>query len=140
MSERCIFCRIATGEIPAAIVCEDGKMLAFMDTGPVIKGHVLIIPKSHYNRATDVPDELLVHLFKWAKRVAQAQISGLGADGVNLIQNNGAAAGQEIPHLHTHVIPRFEQDGHRWNWNIKRYSDFKEMDDFAGKLKESITS
>lgn len=134
----CIFCKIVAKEIPATIVCEDDDVLVFMDIGPIIKGHVLVIPKQHFDPVTETPDELLAKLHLTAKRIAQAQMNGLGADGVNIMQNNGTAAGQEVAHIHVHVIPRFSDDGHHWNWNAKKYDDFDEMAKLAEKLQDNL--
>ena len=134
----CIFCKIANKEIPATVVFEDDDLLVFMDIGPIIKGHALVIPKKHYDPVTKTPDDLLAKLHLAAKRIAQAQMNGLGADGVNIMQNNGTAAGQEVPHIHVHVIPRFEGDGHHWNWNAKKYGDFDEMAELADKMRKHL--
>lgn len=134
-----IFEKIVNREIPATIIYEDEDTLAFMDIGPIIKGHVLVIPKTCYDPVTETPDEVLAKLMSVAKRIAAAQMSELGADGVNIMQNNGKAAGQEVPHLHFHVIPRFENDGHHWNWNSKSYSDPAEMETLAEKIRSGLT-
>jgi len=134
-----IFEKIVNREIPATIVYEDEDTLAFMDISPIIKGHTLVIPKTCYDPVTETPDEVLTKLILLAKRIAAAQMKGLGADGVNIIQNNGAAAGQEVPHLHIHVIPRFEGDGHHWNWNSKSYDSADEMEQLAGKIRGGLT-
>jgi len=109
-----------------------------MDIGPIIKGHALVIPKKHYDPITTTPDDILAKLHITAKRVATAQMNGLGADGVNIMQNNGAAAGQEVPHIHVHVIPRFENDGHHWNWNPTTYDNFDEMAELAEKMQNHL--
>ncbi len=137
MSE-CIFCKIAAKEIPATVVFEDEEVLVFMDIGPIMKGHALVIPKKHYDPVTEIPDELLAKLHITAKKIAKAQLNGLGADGVNIMQNNGKASGQEVPHLHVHVIPRFDGDGHHWNWNAKSYNDFDEMSELADRIRHSV--
>ncbi len=134
----CIFCKIVNKEIPATILFEDEDLLVFMDIGPIVKGHVLVIPKTHYDPVTQTPDELLAKLHIAAKRMATAQMNALGADGVNIMQNNGTAAGQEVPHIHVHVIPRFEGDGHHWNWNPKKYDDFEEMAELADKMQKYL--
>ena len=134
-----IFEKIVNREIPATIVYEDDDTLAFLDIGPIIKGHTLVIPKTCYDPITETPDEVLSKLMSVAKRIAAAQIQSLGADGVNIMQNNEAAAGQEVPHIHIHVIPRFENDGHHWNWNAKSYDDLAEMDCFAEKIREGLS-
>ena len=133
-----IFEKIVNREIPATLVYEDEDTLAFMDIGPIIKGHVLVIPKICYDPITETPDEVLCKLIRVAKRIAAAQMNALGADGVNIIQNNGTAAGQEVPHIHVHVIPRFEGDGHHWNWDAKSYSDPAEMEQLAEKIRKGL--
>jgi histidine triad (HIT) family protein len=134
----CIFCKIASKEIPATVVHENEEVMVIMDIGPIIKGHALVIPKKHYDPVTETPDTMLTTLHLTAKKVAQAQMNAFGADGVNIIQNNGKAAGQEVPHIHVHVIPRFVDDGHHWNWNAKKYDDLDEMEKLAGKLREQF--
>ena len=134
-----IFEKIVRGEIPATVVYDDIDTLAFMDIGPIIKGHVLVIPKTCYDPITETPDEVLCKLIRVAKQVASALLNELGADGVNIIQNNGEAAGQEVPHLHFHVIPRFIEDGHHWNWNAKCYEDVAEMEGLAEKIRNGLS-
>lgn len=134
----CIFCKIIEKDIPATVVYEDDDVLAFMDIGPIIKGHVLVIPKKHYDPITATPDEIVAKLHITAKKIAAAQMNAFAADGVNIMQNNGKAAGQEVEHIHIHVIPRFETDGHHWNWNSKTYTDFDEMNELASKLHEQL--
>jgi histidine triad (HIT) family protein len=134
----CIFCKIIKKEIPATVVFEDDDVLAFMDIGPIIKGHTLVIPKNHYDPITETPDDILAKLHITAKKIATAQMNAFGADGVNIMQNNGKASGQEVEHIHVHVIPRFDDDGHQWNWNVKKYDDFDEMNELADKLRNQI--
>jgi len=134
----CIFCKIVAKEIPSTVVYEDDDVLAFMDIDPIIKGHALVISKKHYDPVTETPDEILAKLHGVAKRIAAAQMNGLGADGVNIMQNNGAAAGQVVPHIHVHVIPRFDGDGHHWNWNAKKYKNFDEMVELAEKMRKHL--
>ena len=137
MSE-CIFCKIVNREIPATVVFEDDDVFVFMDIGPIIKGHALVVSKRHYDFVSEVPDEIVAKLHLTAKRIARAQLNGLGADGVNIMQNNGIAAGQEVPHIHVHVIPRFDGDGHHWNWNAKKYDNVEEMAELAGKMRNYL--
>ncbi len=134
-----IFEKIITREIPATLVYEDAEILAFMDIGPVIKGHTLVIPKTCYDSVAETPDAVLAKLMQVCKRIAAAQIKGLGANGVNIIQNNGAVAGQVVPHIHFHVIPRFEGDGHHWNWAAKKYENPAEMEQLAAKIREGLS-
>jgi histidine triad (HIT) family protein len=137
MSE-CIFCKIIAGEIPATVIHEDADSLVFMDIGPIIKGHALVVSKKHYDPITRTPDEILAGMHVTAKRIAQAQMNALGADGVNIMQNNGKAAGQEVEHIHIHVIPRFADDGHRWNWNARKYDSMEEMNELAGRIRNNL--
>lgn len=138
MSEGCIFCRIVRGEIPSTRVYEDDEVLAFMDIGPVVRGHTLVIPKAHHDPITAVPPELLGRVMRVVQRIAAAQVRGLHADGVNLHQSNGAVAGQVVPHVHFHVIPRFRDDGHRWNWNAGRYDAPAEITALADRIRSAI--
>ena len=134
----CIFCKIVAKEIPATAIFEDDDVLAFMDIGPIIKGHALVIPKIHYDPVTETPDDMVAKLHVTAKKIAAAQMNAFGADGVNIMQNNGRAAGQEVEHIHVHVIPRFEDDGHHWNWHPKKYDDLDEMSALARQLREML--
>lgn len=140
MENDCIFCKIVAGECRCTKVFEDASALAFMDIGPVVKGHTLVIPKQHVDPITDTPAEVLQMLIVLVKRVACAQIAGLQADGINVTQANGRVAGQIVPHLHFHVIPRFEQDGHHWNWTPGEYASPEEMTQYASKIKGALGS
>ena len=134
----CIFCKIAAGEIPSIRVYEDADVLAFMDIGPLVKGHTLVIPKSHHNLISETPDDVLAKVISVVRKVAQAQKEGLGAEGVNIHQANGAAAGQVVPHLHFHVVPRFHHDGHHWNWTPHPYADLSEASALASRIQSAL--
>lgn len=134
----CIFCKIVAGEIPSVKVYEDDDVLAFMDIGPIVKGHTLVIPKEHYDPVTAVPPDLLAKVIAVVQKVVKAQLNGLDADGVNIHQCNGAASGQEVPHVHFHVIPRYNDDGHSWNWHPKQYDRQEEMEQLANRIAEVI--
>ena len=138
MSSNCIFCKIVAGEIPSAKVYEDAEVLAFMDIGPIIKGHTLVIPKQHFDPLTATPEPVLAKLMAVVKKIAAAQMNGLKADGVNVMQTNGAEAGQVVPHIHFHVIQRYTTDGHRWNWAAKKYDDPAEMQKLAAAIKAAL--
>jgi histidine triad (HIT) family protein len=134
----CVFCRIVRGELPCAKLYEDDEVLAFMDIAPIIKGHALVIPKHHIDPLTAVPEPLLGQVLRVVQRIAAAQMSGLRANGFNVHQSNGACAGQVVPHVHFHIIPRFEQDGHRWNWNAKTYDSPAELLATAEAIRHAI--
>lgn len=105
-----IFCRIIDGEIPCVKVYEDDDVLAILDISQTTKGHTLVIPKAHFSDFLSAPKEILDKVFAVAQRIGQAQISMLGAKGVNILSNVGAEAGQSVPHFHVHVIPRYGKD------------------------------
>jgi histidine triad (HIT) family protein len=134
----CIFCRIVNGELPCTKVYEDDRTLAFMDIAPVVKGHTLVIPKSHSDSLRDTPETVLAEIIPVVGKVARAQYEGLGADGVNVTQANGSVAGQVVPHIHFHVIPRFEGDGHRWNWRQLEYDNPDEMSELANRIAGAL--
>ena len=140
MSDTCIFCKIVRGEIPSTRLYEDAQVLAFMDIGPIVKGHVLVIPKQHFDPLTATPPDLLGKVMTVVQKVVKAQMNGLKADGVNVHQSNGAVAGQVVPHVHFHVIPRFATDGHKWNWAAKKYESMDEMKELAEAIRKGITA
>jgi histidine triad (HIT) family protein len=104
----CIFCRIARKQAPASCVYEDEKVMAFLDVRPLNEGHTLVIPKAHYDTIFEIPEELIAYLHCIVKRVSFAVKKAVKADGISIFQQNGKAAGQEIFHLHVHVVPRYE--------------------------------
>lgn len=132
MDKDCIFCKILKGEIPSAKVYEDDNVYAFLDIGPVNKGHALVIPKEHHETVMDMPDELLCSLAVAAKKTCSAVMEATSADGVNLQMSNYKAAGQLVPHAHFHVIPRFEGDGFK-HWAQGKYEE-GEMDQYKEKI------
>jgi histidine triad (HIT) family protein len=112
----CIFCKILAGELPAQIVDEDERTIAFMDIAPATRGHALVIPREHSRDLLEVPPEDLQATILAAKRLAGRARERLGADGVNLLNSCGAAAWQTVFHFHVHVIPRYEDDPLRLPW------------------------
>ncbi|PLX67077.1 MAG: HIT family protein [Denitrovibrio sp.] len=134
----CIFCKIIAGEIPCSKVYEDSLFIAFLDIKPVHKGHVLIVPKKHFVNVFDTPDLEAEAIYKVARTLSEAVVKATGCDGINLVQNNNAAAGQEVFHSHMHVIPRFDGDKLRFASIHKEYDSFDEMGVMAEKIKESL--
>jgi len=118
----CIFCQIINNEIPSCKVYEDDKTLAFLDINPVNPGHTLVIPKKHYENIEEISEEDLAAVIASVKKVGRLMKDKLGAAGYNVTLNNGAAAGQDVWHLHFHVIPRHDGDGHK-TWARRKYSD-----------------
>lgn len=113
---QCIFCKIATHEIPAKIVYEDDFVMAFLDINPAAPGHTLVIPKEHYEILPNVPADRVALLMNTIRILAGAVFEAVDAQGVNIIQKNGAVAGQVVPHVHFHIIPRFEKDKLNFEW------------------------
>ncbi len=113
----CIFCKIANGEIPSNTIYEDDAFRVILDNGPATTGHALVLPKEHYADLFSLPAEMAGQAMQVAKTVAEKEKAVLGCDGLNLVQNNGEAAGQTVSHFHLHIIPRYKEDGQHILWN-----------------------
>ncbi|WP_423743578.1 HIT family protein (plasmid) [Haladaptatus sp. SPP-AMP-3] len=111
MPNDCIFCQIVAGDIPSKTVYEDESVLAFLDVNPLAPGHTLVISKDHHETLDDLPDDAAADLFSVLHDLTPAVETAVDADASNVAFNNGEAAGQEVPHVHGHVIPRFDGDG-----------------------------
>ena len=135
--EDCIFCKIVKGDIPSSKVFEDDKFYAFLDISPVNKGHVLVIPKEHHETLTDLPEGLIKGYLATVKKVAEAVMKGMRADGYNVQMNNYKAAGQVVFHTHVHIVPRYEGDGLEL-WPGQDY-ECGEMEDALDRIKEKLT-
>lgn len=107
----CIFCKIIRKEVPSKIVFENHSNMAFLDIFPISLGHTVVVSKKHYQNIEEIPDNELSELFKIVKKVAMIIHKKLKVDGYNILQNNFRVAGQEINHIHVHIIPRMEHDG-----------------------------
>ena len=127
----CIFCKIVKKEIPADIVYENNDILSFLDINPATMGHVLIIPKEHYENIFDVPEDVLCKIIRAVKKISLALHKN--NEGVNVVQSNKKVAGQFVDHIHFHVIPRNLNDGFFLKWPSLKYEDGE-----AGKIAESI--
>jgi histidine triad (HIT) family protein len=112
----CVFCRIASGELPSTRIDEDERTVAFMDINPATRGHVLVVPREHSADLTQIAEDDLAAVAAMAKRIAQRQKERLGADGVNLLNSCGKVAWQTVFHFHVHVIPRYATDPLRLPW------------------------
>ncbi len=131
--EKCIFCKIANGEIPSKTIYEDEEFRAILDLGPATKGHALILPKDHYANLFELPDEKAASVMQLAKKLGAQMKEKLQADGFNLVQNNGECAGQTVFHFHLHLIPRYEDDGQKIGWKPGKPTD-AELDEVLAKL------
>jgi histidine triad (HIT) family protein len=138
----CAFCRIVEGDLPASVVASDEKTMAFMDVQPVNPGHVLVIPKNHACLLSELDEVTSMQVFRMATRVAQAlRDSGLKCEGVNLFLADCESAGQEVPHVHLHVIPRFHGDGFRIQFGSQygQRPARTELDSVAARIAEAMS-
>ena len=131
----CIFCKIVTGELPATIVAEDERTLAFMDINPATRGHALVIPRAHTADLHAIPADDLQACALAAQRLAGRVVERLGADGVNVLNAAGSAAWQTVFHFHLHVIPRYRDDPLRLPW-VPGPGDPDEIKAAADALKD----
>ena len=115
----CIFCKIVAGQIPCFKLLEDDNTIAFMDINPANPGHALAVAKGHWPTVDVIPADVLGDVARTAQKVAKAAFRALRPHGVNLIQANGEGAGQSVPHLHIHIMPRVKGDDVNLNWQPK---------------------
>ncbi len=123
----CVFCKIITGELPSSKIYEDDLVLSFMDIAPLSPGHLLVIPKNHYETFPEVPRDEAAAVAAAMLKIAPAVVAAQNADGFNLLLANGACAGQVIFHVHFHIVPRSNGDGLGFAWRHGSYAD-GEMD------------
>lgn len=134
--EDCIFCNIAAGKLPSHKLYEDEETYAFLDIGPLNPGHTLVIPKTHARNALAMSADEFASLAKKVHYVAHAVKKATNADGINIIFNNEAAAGQEVFHTHAHITPRFKDDGYHW-WAHGSYNE-GEAEEIAEKIRSAF--
>ena len=132
----CIFCDILSGKRTGHFIYEDNEHVAFLDKYPIDVGHSLVIPKNHHERITDMNADSVGALFMVVQKVAKAILSATDADAFSLGQNNGRAAKQIIPHVHVHIIPRYNHKG--TVWTKRSISDDSELAVLAKKIRDSI--
>lgn len=133
----CIFCKIAKGEIPSATVYETNEFKAMLDVAPANKGHVLIIPKEHYDNIFQIDEATAGKLFSLGTKIARAMKEELACDGMNVLQNNGEVAGQTVNHFHLHLIPRFKEDGIKLSW-VQKETNLEEQQKIAQAIQKHI--
>ena len=140
MANACIFCAIVNGENPATVIAEDENTICFLDIRPINKGHILIVPKEHAESLCDLDDLGASSLMPWARKISAAQRRAVGAEGINLYLADGELAGQEVPHIHLHVIPRFAGDGFRLRFgpNYGQIADRVELESLAKSIRASL--
>ena len=133
----CIFCDILEGKRKGYVVYEDEKHIAFLDKYPIDDGHTLVIPKKHYERITDMDSNDVGELFSLIPKIAKAVLLGAGADAFSLAQNNGKAAKQIIPHVHVHIIPRYNDKG--TVWTKRQIPTHDVLSELSQKIKTILT-
>ena len=119
----CIFCKLANGVIPTNSLYEDDVAKVIFDAGPASSGHVLILPKEHFDNVYALDDDTAAHVFQVAVKVAKALKEGLNLEGLNIVQNNGEIAGQTVFHFHMHIIPRYKGDTVNVGWKPGEVTD-----------------
>ncbi len=133
----CIFCKIANGVIPSATIFENDDVRVIMDINPAAKGHAILLVKKHVANIFELDPDTAGRIFSVVPRVAAAIKKVTGCDGLNILQNNGTAAGQTVFHLHIHFIPRFENDKILMGWKPGSYAD-GEAAEIAAKIAAEI--
>ena len=117
----CVFCKIVAGDLPSSVVYEDRAVLAFLDINPLADGHLILIPREHYGQLSDITPEAFSRIAFCMPILGRTLVEIAGADGFNVLQNNGEVAGQVVPHVHFHLIPRRAGDGLGYRWNAGTY-------------------
>ena len=130
----CLFCKIASGELPSATLYEDEDFRVILDLGPASKGHALILPKEHYRNLYDIDENLAAKAIVLAKKMVKKMTDVLGCDGYNIVQNNEEPAGQTVFHFHIHLIPRYKGDNVWLGWNMGKLTD-EVRDEILDKMK-----
>jgi histidine triad (HIT) family protein len=118
----CVFCKIVRGEIPSARVLETDHAVVFLDINPLNPGHTLLVPRAHHAQLAELPEEIAAHAGSLLPKLCRAVRAATNAEGLNVIINNGAIAGQTIDHCHWHIIPRFANDSVHWPWPQGKYN------------------
>jgi len=137
MAGECVFCRIASGAVEAALVLEEEHAVAFLDHRPLFPGHCLLIPRAHYPSLAELPDNDAGPLFAAARTLCAAVEAALGAEGAFVAINNRVS--QSVPHLHIHVVPRRKKDGLKgFFWPRGKYGDPSEMEAVRLKLRDAV--
>lgn len=137
IKDDCIFCKIAKGDIPSATIYETGDFKCILDVAPANRGHALIITKEHYDNIFQLDAETAAKIFSFATVAAKAIKEETGCEGMNVLQNNGAVAGQTVNHFHLHLVPRNEGDGVNMSWTPKE-TEASEQQALAKAIKSKI--
>lgn len=135
----CLFCRIIQGEIPSKTLYEDHRFKVILDAFPASEGHAIIISKNHYTNLFELPQDEVGEIMKLAKKVGQEMMNILGCEGLNILQNNGEAAGQTVFHYHLHLIPRYKDDKVNIKWKTEKIQE-KRAEEFIEKIRKALAS
>lgn len=135
MNHECIFCKIIKGEIPSFTVYEDETFKVILDRFPSALGHVLIIPKAHYKDMFELSQEVASKIYPLAQKIASRVKEVMGAEGINILQNNGEVAGQSVYHFHLHIVPRKSEDGITLNKSSNMDTTIEELEAVFKQLK-----
>lgn len=135
MQDNCVFCKIIAGVIPSATVYEDDNFKAILDISPAAKGHIIILSKKHCENLMELDDQAAAEAILVARKLAKAMKAELNCDGINMLQNNGEAAGQTVLHYHIHLVPRFKGDTVKMTWTPGQYGEGE-----AARVAEAIAA
>jgi len=138
--QTCVFCKIVAGNIPATMVWDSPWAVAFLDINPAAPGHLLLVLREHFSDLADVPGSLLSAALTELPRLARAVRAATGAEGLNVIQNNGPVAGQVIPHVHFHLIPRQADDKVTVRWEQGSYESEEAMRAIAERIRTQLNT
>jgi histidine triad (HIT) family protein len=138
----CIFCQIISDELPSSVVYRDEDVIAFLDIQPVNPGHVLVVPRVHAESLEDLSAEIAAHMMTVAQHIMTGlRKTDLRCEGINLFLADGSVAGQEVPHVHLHVIPRFSGDGFGLTFapDYRQIPEREELDELAAAIREAVS-
>ena len=138
-NQDCLFCKIVAKQLPAKIIYEDDHALAFLDVMPRAEGHTVVIPKLHVANILELPDDEMTPLFMAVKHVDGMLVKSLQPDGVTIGINQGRASGQEVDHLHVHLIPRWHNDGGHAIQSVVHSAPKESLDVVVAKIKSRLT-
>jgi len=137
--EECIFCAISSGKMECFKIYEDDDIIAILDINPISKGHALVLPKKHFQFLLQMPDELVCKLFKTVSTLMPLLINATQSQGVNILINQGAVAGQNVEHLFVNIIPRYAEDNLVFNWQRQKVQK-EDLGNLAAQLSEKVAS
>jgi histidine triad (HIT) family protein len=135
----CIFCSIIAEDSPAYRLYEDEYSLAFLDIEPATRGHTLVVPKTHYEITTDMPEFLAGKVFRTVHHISDVLESAYQLDGFALVQENGATAKQDVPHAHVHILPRYGDDSLDLGWSGERVDETTQQE-IVATVRDELTS